>query len=87
GSGFVVYPGRMIGSNTTLVYSDPHTVIARDVNVLPFDADSGSESEPEQAVYKYPERYFPNAEDDRAVRHESHVQPLDADFSKLFGLH
>lgn len=86
GSGFVVYPGRMIGSNTTLVYSDPHTVVARDVNVPPYGEEPDVESEPDQAVYRWPERYFPGADGEPPAHHNAPVQSIDADLSKLFGL-
>ena len=86
GSGFVVYPGRMIGSNTTLVYSDPHTVVSRDVNVLPYGEEPDPDSEPEQTIFKYPERYFPPADGERPPRQDAQMQQMDAEFSKLFGL-
>lgn len=55
GSGFVVYPGRMIGSNTTLVYAEPATALARNINVA-YHAEPLPvlDDEPEQTVYVWP---------------------------------
>lgn len=86
GSGFVVYPGRMIGSNTTLVYSDPHTVVPRDVNVPPFGEQMNPDSEPDQAIYKWPERYFPKPDGEHPSQSITPIQPTDTEFSKLFGI-
>lgn len=86
GSGFVIYPGRMIGSNTTMVHADPNTVIARDVNVPPYGEDLDPDAEPEQMVYRWPEPYLPKNDDDRSQQHDTSHHAMDAEFSKLFGL-
>lgn len=86
GSGFVVYPGRMIGSNTTLIYSDPHTVVPRDINVPPYDEAQDPDSEPEQAIYKWPERYFPREAGEQSAHQQAQIQTRDAEYSRLFGL-
>ena len=58
GSGFVFYPGRMIGSNTTLIYGEPSTVISRNINVRFGEVDPhAGESEP-QVEYVWPNRYL-----------------------------
>ena len=58
GSGFVVYPGRMIGSNSTLIYGEPSTVISRNVNIT---ADGDTEldefGEPARTVFVWPHSY------------------------------
>ena len=86
GSGFVIYPGRMVGSNTTMIYADPYTVVQRDVNVPAYGEAIDPDAEPEQVVYRWPERYFPPLDSERPQGHEAHMQTRDAEFSKLFGL-
>jgi carbonic anhydrase/acetyltransferase-like protein (isoleucine patch superfamily) len=60
GSSFVVYPGRMIGSNTTLIYGDAEGVLRRNVNIphhddaLPGGDDDADE--PPRAEYVWPHR-------------------------------
>lgn len=57
GSGFVVYPGRMIGSNTTLIHADPERVIVR--NVAGSEGDPEHGVEPRRVVYRWPHEYDP----------------------------
>jgi UDP-N-acetylglucosamine diphosphorylase / glucose-1-phosphate thymidylyltransferase / UDP-N-acetylgalactosamine diphosphorylase / glucosamine-1-phosphate N-acetyltransferase / galactosamine-1-phosphate N-acetyltransferase len=61
GSGFVIYPARMIGSNTTLVYSDPESVVGRNVqhitNIDEMEVDE--QGEPVRTVYRWPHRHEP----------------------------
>jgi acetyltransferase-like isoleucine patch superfamily enzyme len=56
GSGFVVYPARMIGSNSTLIYADPEAVVGR--NVRPYtsidDLGFDEQGEPLRTVYAWP---------------------------------
>lgn len=85
GSGFVVYPGRMIGSNTTLIYAEPSTIIARDVNVPPYGQELDPDAEPDQAIYRWPEPYVPKPDPGHSQPDTTH-HAMDADFSKLFGL-
>lgn len=61
GSGFVIHPGRMIGSNTVMLYNDPHSAILRNVNVYtdPVPQEPADDSEPEQRVYLWPRPYDP----------------------------
>jgi acetyltransferase-like isoleucine patch superfamily enzyme len=57
GSGFVFYPARMIGSNTTLVYAAPDTVVGHNVNIrhdIHTEVEDGDSAEPERAVYLWP---------------------------------
>jgi UDP-N-acetylglucosamine diphosphorylase / glucose-1-phosphate thymidylyltransferase / UDP-N-acetylgalactosamine diphosphorylase / glucosamine-1-phosphate N-acetyltransferase / galactosamine-1-phosphate N-acetyltransferase len=56
GSGFLVYPGRMIGSDTTLINADPERVIVRNVPAAELDRATG---EPRPVVYKWPHEYDP----------------------------
>lgn len=61
GSGFVIHPGRMIGSNTVMLYNDPHTAIIRNVNVSEQQAsDLDEDGEPEQRVFLWPRPYDPH---------------------------
>jgi len=58
GSGFVVYPARMIESNTVLLYSAPDTAIGHNVVHLAGDDDDVDENgEPRRTVYRWPHRY------------------------------
>lgn len=72
GSGFVFYPARMIGSNTTLIFGEPATAIARNVNVK-FGADARTMPEDEeQTEYVWPRRFdgridLPMSPDDGAA--------------------
>jgi len=56
GSGFVIYPARMIGSNTTLIYADPESVVGR--NIHPYtnidDLEMDDKGEPRRTVYTWP---------------------------------
>jgi carbonic anhydrase/acetyltransferase-like protein (isoleucine patch superfamily) len=63
GSGFVVYPGRMIGSNTTLIYAEPSTVVSHNVNMMPLheDGDVDDSEDVPRTIYVWPHRYDPNA--------------------------
>jgi len=63
GSGFVVYPARMIGSNTTLIYADNEAIIGRNVqHVTGADETETDEyGEPVRTVYKWPQRFDPDA--------------------------
>jgi acetyltransferase-like isoleucine patch superfamily enzyme len=56
GSGFVVYPGRMIGSNTTLIYADPEAVVSRNIRPYTHIDDLGLDKdlEPRRTVYTWP---------------------------------
>lgn len=59
GSGFVFYPARMIGSNTTMIYAEPGTAITRNVNVPMGDAAAPASGR--RAVFFWPHRYNPDA--------------------------
>jgi UDP-N-acetylglucosamine diphosphorylase / glucose-1-phosphate thymidylyltransferase / UDP-N-acetylgalactosamine diphosphorylase / glucosamine-1-phosphate N-acetyltransferase / galactosamine-1-phosphate N-acetyltransferase len=56
GSGFVIYPARMIGSNTTLIYADSESVVGR--NIHPYtnidDLEMDDNGEPRRTVYTWP---------------------------------
>jgi hypothetical protein len=56
GSGFVIYPARMIGSNTTLIYADSESVVGR--NIHPYtnidDLEMDEKGEPRRTVYTWP---------------------------------
>lgn len=59
GSGFVVYPGRMIGSNVTIVYSDKEGLISRNVPGLSPDDFDEEAGEPRRVFYRWPHVYDP----------------------------
>jgi carbonic anhydrase/acetyltransferase-like protein (isoleucine patch superfamily) len=58
GSGFVIYPARMIGSNTTLIYSDEESVVGRNVRHIANadDMEVDEHGEPVRTVYRWPHR-------------------------------
>jgi UDP-N-acetylglucosamine diphosphorylase / glucose-1-phosphate thymidylyltransferase / UDP-N-acetylgalactosamine diphosphorylase / glucosamine-1-phosphate N-acetyltransferase / galactosamine-1-phosphate N-acetyltransferase len=55
GSGFVFYPARMIGSNTTLIYAAPDTVVGHNINVV-FEkpVDQEDDRDAARTVYLWP---------------------------------
>jgi carbonic anhydrase/acetyltransferase-like protein (isoleucine patch superfamily) len=57
GSGFVIYPARMIGSNTTLIYADPESVVGRNIHPYTSIDDLGMDDkgEPLRTVYTWPQ--------------------------------
>ena len=57
GSGFVVYPARMIGSNTTLIYADNESVIGRNVQHVVSGEEADESGELVRTVYKWPDRF------------------------------
>jgi carbonic anhydrase/acetyltransferase-like protein (isoleucine patch superfamily) len=63
GSGFVIYPARQIGSNTTLIYADEESVVARNVihRSEGAEVETDEAGEPLRTVYKWPRRYDPDA--------------------------
>jgi carbonic anhydrase/acetyltransferase-like protein (isoleucine patch superfamily) len=56
GSGFIVYPARMIGSNTTLIYADPEAVVSRNIRPMTNidDLEVDEQGEPLRTVYTWP---------------------------------
>lgn len=66
GSGFVMYPGRMVGSNTTLILDQPRVnLLHKNINVpdidpalnipgLEDDDDEGGMGEKRQTIYRWP---------------------------------
>ncbi len=62
GSGFVVYPGRMIESNAVIIFDNEKSLIRKTVpghNVEDFDESSG---EPRRIIYHWPNVYYDPAE-------------------------
>jgi UDP-N-acetylglucosamine diphosphorylase / glucose-1-phosphate thymidylyltransferase / UDP-N-acetylgalactosamine diphosphorylase / glucosamine-1-phosphate N-acetyltransferase / galactosamine-1-phosphate N-acetyltransferase len=70
GSGFLVYPGRMIGSGAVLIHADPERVVVRNIP----DAEEGGEQggEPPQAIYKWPTEYEQDPQTGKLVPKASH---------------
>ncbi|NJN66206.1 MAG: multidrug transporter [Chloroflexaceae bacterium] len=61
GSGFVVYPGRMIGSNVTLTYHDREGLIRTNIpGGSPEDIDEET-GEPRRVFYRWPNVYEPES--------------------------
>lgn len=60
GSGFVVYPARMIGSNTTLLYVHDDTLVRKNVSGLDPDDVDEETGEPRSIVYRWPHIYQPD---------------------------
>jgi acetyltransferase-like isoleucine patch superfamily enzyme len=57
GSGFVIYPARMIGSNTTLIYADNEAVIGRNVQHVASSEEADEAGDLVRTVYKWPNRF------------------------------
>lgn len=67
GSGFVVYPARMIGSNTTVVFVHDDTLVRKNVSGLdPNDVDEDT-GEPRRLVYRWPHTYQPDTSESLTV--------------------
>jgi hypothetical protein len=73
----------MIGSNTVMLYNDPHTAIIRNVNVSDQEEqpDTDEHGEPEQRVFLWPRPYDPrtrtflDADDDHPSFFEAFAMP------------
>lgn len=60
GSGFVVYPGRTIGSNSVIIFDHEDNLIRKTVSGLsPDDVDEAT-GEPRRVVYRWPNVYEPD---------------------------
>jgi UDP-N-acetylglucosamine diphosphorylase / glucose-1-phosphate thymidylyltransferase / UDP-N-acetylgalactosamine diphosphorylase / glucosamine-1-phosphate N-acetyltransferase / galactosamine-1-phosphate N-acetyltransferase len=59
GSGFVVYPGRMIGSNAVIIFKDEKHLIRKGVPGLSPDLVDEETGEPQRIVYHWPNVYDP----------------------------
>jgi hypothetical protein len=57
GSGFVVYPGRMVGSNTTLIFNHEDNLIRRNVPGLSPDEIDEETGEARRIIYRWPQVY------------------------------
>jgi carbonic anhydrase/acetyltransferase-like protein (isoleucine patch superfamily) len=75
GSGFVVYPARMIGSNTTLIYADNESVIGRNVQHVVSGDEADESGELVRTVYKWPNRF--NVDETKA-------NPIESDSDSPF---
>jgi acetyltransferase-like isoleucine patch superfamily enzyme len=81
GSGFVIYPGRMIGSNVSMVYNDPEGLVRKNVvGRDPGDIDEET-GEPNRTNYHWPHvSPEPSVDEERHPHHESHDAAVtDAD--------
>jgi UDP-N-acetylglucosamine diphosphorylase / glucose-1-phosphate thymidylyltransferase / UDP-N-acetylgalactosamine diphosphorylase / glucosamine-1-phosphate N-acetyltransferase / galactosamine-1-phosphate N-acetyltransferase len=79
GSGFVIYPARMIGSNSTLIYADPQAVVSR--NVRPYtnieDLGFDEQGEPLRTVYTWPDIM-----EERQPSEQESIEPLQISLPK-----
>lgn len=57
GSGFVIYPGRMIGSNTTLIFSNEDNLIRKNIAGLSPDEVNEDTGEAHRIIYRWPHVY------------------------------
>lgn len=58
GSGFIIYPGRMIGSNAVIIFDHDDTLIRKNVPGGPYDVDEMT-GEPRRIAYRWPNIYDP----------------------------
>lgn len=74
GSGFVIYPGRMIGSNVTMVYNDREGLVRKNVpGSSPDDIDPET-GEPRRIFYVWPHRVDHDVSKHRRGRGETPVR-------------
>jgi carbonic anhydrase/acetyltransferase-like protein (isoleucine patch superfamily) len=81
GSGFVIYPARLIGSNTTLIYADEAAVVGRNVSHVSTadEIETDESGEPLRTVYKWPHRFDPHKSNENESSEKpatSFVEPL-----------
>jgi UDP-N-acetylglucosamine diphosphorylase / glucose-1-phosphate thymidylyltransferase / UDP-N-acetylgalactosamine diphosphorylase / glucosamine-1-phosphate N-acetyltransferase / galactosamine-1-phosphate N-acetyltransferase len=62
GSGFVIYPGRMIESNTVIIFDNDRSLIRRTVRGHDLDDIDEGTGEPRRIVYHWPVVYDDPAE-------------------------
>lgn len=67
GSGFVIYPARMIGSNTTIIFNHDDNLIRKNVPGLSPDEVDEETGEARRIVYHWPNIYDPDGKVSRAV--------------------
>ncbi|MCG8349450.1 MAG: multidrug transporter [Chloroflexales bacterium] len=70
GSGFIVYPGRMIGSNSVIIFDHDDTLIRKNVPVTSHEVDELT-GEPRRTVYYWPRVYDPAQHDTPSASDES----------------
>lgn len=59
GSGFIIYPGRMIGSNNVLIFDHDDNLVRTNVPSGPHDVDELT-GEPRRIAYRWPHVYNPD---------------------------
>jgi hypothetical protein len=66
----------MIGSNTTLIYAEPSTIVSHNVNMMPLheDGDTDDSEDVPRTIYVWPHRYDPSARQVRDVGTEASQQ-------------
>lgn len=62
GSGFVVYPGRMIESNAVIIFDNDNNLIRQTVRGHNLDDVDAATGEPQRIVYHWPKVYYDPAE-------------------------
>lgn len=90
GSGFVVYPGRMIGSNTILILDNRVNLIHKNVNIPGVDTkvavpgashreDDAGTDEVQHTVYRWPHLYDPDSGELRDPTDLRHPYPKETE--------
>jgi NDP-sugar pyrophosphorylase family protein len=76
GSGFVIYPARMIGSNTTLIYADPESVVARNVRRASGsdETEMDENGEPVRTIYTWPHVF--KSDESTAAESNTEAEPF-----------
>ncbi len=71
GSGFVVYPARIIGSNTTLIFNEDDHLIRRNIPGLSPDDVDEETGEARRIIYRWPHIYDPDGRMTRLLSQET----------------
>lgn len=86
GSGFVIYPARMIGSNTTLIYNDANAVVMRNVmHDAGGETETDQNGEPLRTIYRWPHQFKPDEPADAQPDAETpspFIEPLPMPLSR-----
>jgi hypothetical protein len=81
GSGFVVYPGRMIESNAVIIFDNEKSLIRKTVRGHDLDDIDEGHGEPRRIVYHWPNVYYDPDGDvaPSAPPAEAHPEPAAAE--------
>ncbi len=76
GSGFVIYPARMIGSNTTLIFNHEDNLIRDNINGLSPDEIDEETGEARRLIYHWPRVYDPDGKQSQLLSRS--ITPIES---------